>query len=109
MATLGLAGPAFAGATGSPSFAGYIDATSLGHWTISGTIVVPKVTCTTGETREITPSVGVESASLPSHAGLIIGCDAGKVTYTPVIELNGSEAHYNTQIRPNDKITLKVT
>lgn len=93
----------------STSFAGYIDTTSVGHWTISATIVVPKVTCTAGETREVTPAIGVESASAPSHVGVIVGCADGKVTYKPVLELNGSTAYATaTDMRAGDVLKLTV-
>lgn len=113
MAMLGLAASALAAApanTKSTSYAGYIDTTSVGHWTVSATIVVPKVTCTAGETREVTPAVGVEATSNPSHVGLIVGCVNGKVTYEAVLELSGITSYATaTAIRPGDVIKLKVS
>jgi hypothetical protein len=111
MAMLGLAASALAAQanTKSTSYAGYIDTTSTGHWTISATIVLPKVTCTAGETREITPSIGVESASAPSHVGVVVGCANGKVTYQPVLELNGSTAYATaTHMQAGDVVKLIV-
>jgi hypothetical protein len=112
MAMLGLAASALAAQanTKSTSYAGYIDTTSTGHWTISARIVVPKVTCTAGEYREITPTVGVEAASSPTHVGLIVGCANGKVTYRPVLELSGITSYPTTNaILPGDTIQLKVS
>jgi hypothetical protein len=106
--TLGLAASAHAN-TGSTTFAGYIDSLSAGHWKISATMIVPKVTCTAGENREILAEIGVESASTPSHVGLVLGCVNGKVTYQPYLELNGSTAYTTaSMMRAGDVLKLTV-
>lgn len=97
----------------NPNFAGYVyQATNYRKFTVTTTIMVPKLKCTSSTERAIDASVGMGSragAALTS-AGLFVGCYQDKAYYYPSLEINGSNHNYpKHEAKPGDQVVLSAS
>ena len=108
---VGVATPGIASAanSGNPNFAGYEFQSFVAvPATVSATIVVPTLKCTTGPERDIWPGVGL--ASVSAFAGMDIFCKNNKAHYSPYLEVQGHAKVFAADTaHPGDKIEFKVT
>ncbi len=107
-AALAIPTGASAANSSSPSFAGY----EFNNYvavpaTVSASIVVTKLKCTSGPEEDIWPGVGMQSVN--SFVGLDMFCKNGKAHYSPYIEVQGTAKVYAADTaRPGDKVKFKL-
>lgn len=96
----------------SSSFAGYsLQGGGEATFTVTASIVVPRLTCSAGPEQAIAPSVGVYTSSGSfSAASVFVGCYQGKALYFPSLVLDGVNHNY-TKLRAEagDKVAVHVS
>lgn len=98
--------------TNNATFAGYsVQGGGQGTFTVTATMVVPKLTCSSGPEQAIAPSVGVYNLSGKfSAASVFVGCSQGKPHYFLSLVINGANHNYAAlKAGAGDKVVLHVS
>lgn len=96
----------------SSTFAGYsLHGGGEATFTVTTSIVVPKLKCTSGPERAIAASAGVYNLSNHfSAASLFVGCYQGRALYFPSLVVNGANHNYaKLRAGAGDKVVLHVS
>lgn len=96
----------------SSTFAGYsLQGGGEATFTVTASITVPTLTCSTGPEQAIAPSVGVYTSSGSfSAASVFVGCYHGKAYYFPSLVVGGVNHNYaKLHAAAGDKVVLHVS
>jgi hypothetical protein len=96
----------------SSTFAGYsVEGGGEATFTVTASIVVPKLKCHSSAEQAIAPSVGVYTMSGHfSAASLFVGCYHGKPFYFPSLVINGANHNYaKLKAGGGDTVVLHVS
>jgi hypothetical protein len=99
-------------ATHSDEFwAGYA-ADGKTYTSVSGSWVVPSITCSKTQDSSTSPWVGIDGWNSPTveQIGMDQNCNHGKLSFAPWVEMYPADSIYFTEtVKPGDAITASVT